>query len=277
MYIYADILIITNFYVDFLLIKSASLITHTPLRKGRALAASAVGSLFSLAIFLPRTLGLAAAAIKLLSAFIIVYTAFGFEGRAAFFRRTVVFYLCAFVYGGVGTGISYITGGRFLISRHGVIYADFSFPALVITSIASYICLEVYRRFSDRGGGTGYTVTVLEKGRTVSFPAAADTGNFLRDSFTGKYVIVCPKGFLEELYGEIPDVCSFEADGSFSVKRWRFIPYSTVSTRGLIAIIYPESVCIKNDETGELCRADAYLGAAEENAGLAVFNPEILI
>lgn len=277
MYIYADILIITNIYVDFLLIRSAAAITHSPLKTGRVIAAAVIGGFFSLAIFLPRSLSFLLAPLKLISSGVIVLTAFRFENASYFFRRILVFYICAFVYGGLGTGLAYLTGGRFITSRNGIIYADFSMPALVISSIAAFISIGIYRRLSDCQNGGIYTVIVSDGGKTVSFKAMADTGNILRDSFTGKYVIVCPRNVLIGLYGMVPDYESVAAGKSKLGKRWRLIPYSTVSSSGMIAVICPMDVCIKNDETGQISRADVYLGAAQNDCSAAVFNPKILI
>lgn len=158
MYIYADILIITNIYVDFLLIKSSALLTHSPLRTGRGIFAAFIGSIFSLAIFLPKAFSYILIPLKLISSALIVLAAFGFESGGRFFRRFAVFYLCAFIYGGLGTGLAFLFGGRFITARNGVIYADFSMPALVITSIAAYACIAVYRRFTDTDGNGEYTV-----------------------------------------------------------------------------------------------------------------------
>lgn len=274
MYIYADILIITNIYVDFLLIKSAALLTHSPLRTGRGIFAAFIGSIFSLAIFLPKSFSYILIPLKLISSALIVLAAFGFESGGRFFRRFAVFYLCAFIYGGLGTGLAFLFGGRFITARNGVIYADFSMPALVITSIAAYACIAVYRRFTDADGSGEYTVIISDCGKTESFKAVADTGNVLKDSFTGKYVIVCPRDILVSVYGSIPE---FDGSEPIVTKRWRFIPYSTVSSSGLMAVICPADVCVKNDETGELFKADVYLGAAENKTDISVFNPKILI
>lgn len=91
MYIYADILLITNIYVDFLLIKSAALLTHSPLRTGRGIFAAFIGSIFSLAIFLPKAFSYILIPLKLISSALIVLAAFGFESGGRFFRRFAVF------------------------------------------------------------------------------------------------------------------------------------------------------------------------------------------
>lgn len=277
MFIYVDILIITNIYADFLLIKSASAITHSPLKVRRGITAAVIGSFFSLAIFLPKSLCYLSVPIKIISAAVIVLTAFGYESKAYFFRRLFVFFLCAFIFGGLGTGIAYLTGGRFITARNGIIYADFSMPALVISSIAAYACIGLYKRLSDCGSEGMYTVIVSDCGRTASFKAMADTGNILKDGFTGKYVIVCPKDTLLEIYGKIPDCENVIGGKERPEKRWRIIPYSTISSSGMIAVICPKEVILKNEETGQLFRADVYLGAAQNDCTTAVFNPKILV
>lgn len=280
MYIYVDILIITNIYMDFLLIQAAKAITHSPMKTVRGLAAAGIGSLFSLVIFFPRLNAAALFFIKLISSALIVWTAFGFDNIRAYIKRLFVFYLSAFIFGGLGTCLSAAAGGKLIASRNGVIYADFSLPALVVTSISAYACIAVYKHFADCSEeGAVYTVIVSDKDKTVSFRAMADTGNILKDSFTGKPVIVCPRRFLEELYGSVPDEGSFvlRKGGTAVFSRWRLIPYTTVSSSGLTAIICPREICIKNEYTGRIFRADAYLAAAGEDTELAVFHPKILL
>lgn len=282
MYIYADILIITNIYVDFLLIKSAQAITHSPLKASRGCIAAVIGSLFSLVIFLPRMSAAAMTLIKTAAAALTVLAAFGYESRRAYLKRLFVFWLASFIFGGVGTAVSYFVGGRLFLSRNGVIYADFSMAALVITSIAAYLSIAVYKRIADCSEeGSVYTVIVSDNGKTVSFRAIADTGNILKDGFTGKPVIVCGRQTLERLYDTIPDEKTITDNvGSVGIAvkmRWRLIPYTTASGGGLIPIIHPREICIKNDETGDISAADAYLGAAPRENDFAVFHPKILL
>lgn len=281
MFIYADVLIIVNIYVDFLLIQSAKTITHSPMKTSRGIIAAMLGSLFSLVIFLPRLPVWLMMLTKLISSAVIVFTAFGYENRRIYLKRLFIFYLTAFIYGGLGTGLAYISGGKLLVSRNGILYADFSLPALVITSIAAYACIAVYKHFADTSEeGAVYTVIVSDCNKTVSFKAISDTGNLLKDGFTGKPVIVCPACELAKLYGDIPqcDGTDISASGNIAVMtRWRLIPWSTASGTGLIPVILPKEICIKNDQTGCFSKADAYLGASPSNNAYAVFHPKILI
>lgn len=276
MYIYADILIITNIYMDYILLECVRLVTHSPLRKTSAAAASIVGSLFSLTIFLHKINTFCMLLIKIVSAAVVIFTAFGYESRTRFFRRFLTFFIASFVFAGVGTAISDIFSGKLIISKNGVIYMDFSPAALIITSAAAYIVMRIYRCFSEYSdsGGT-YTIIVAHNGKTVSFKAMSDTGNILRDSFSGKAVIVCPSSGLDKMFGITEDFSCTASRRTLVRSRARLIPYKTVSGMGLIPIILPDEIVIVDDNTGEYHKVDAYIGLAE-NTETAVFNPNLL-
>ncbi len=278
LYIYVDILIITNIYADFLLIKATQLITHSPLKTSRACIGAMVGSLFSLSIFLPGMSPMGVTMLKLLSAALVVYAAFGFENKRVFVKRLFIFFLSGFIFGGLAMGFSCITGGRAIVTRNGAVYADFSLLSLAVTSAAAYLCISVYKRFTDcSDSGEIYTVIISDNGRTISFKAMSDTGNILKDSFTGKPVIVCSENDLDGLYGEIPRFEYISASSVAVCTKWRFIPIETVSGKGLIPVIKPSQLCVKNDETGKISYADVYIGISSHEGAYAVFNPKILL
>lgn len=53
MKIYADILIITNIYMNFFMLKAVAMLTHTPLKNGRCIFSSVLGGLTALTILIP--------------------------------------------------------------------------------------------------------------------------------------------------------------------------------------------------------------------------------
>ncbi|MCC8043190.1 MAG: sigma-E processing peptidase SpoIIGA [Oscillospiraceae bacterium] len=276
MYIYIDVLIITNIYVDFLLLKATAVLTHSPLRVSRGIAAAFLGGISSLIILLPRLNPFILVTVKLITAAVIVLTAFGFPAKRGYLLKLFLFFLISFIFSGIGTAASYLLGGKFIRAANGVIYADFSMYSLVISTVAAYICVCVYRMLSDgRELDDEYTLVIGEKGRHISIPAALDTGNVLRDSFTGKPIIVCPCERLGEIYEHIPTDIS-ASDTSQGMHGWRFIPYSTALGEGLMPIISPKEMWVKNRRTGEISRPNAYIGAASGQMVTAVFNPKIL-
>ncbi len=276
MYIYADILIITNIYIDYLLIYAVKALTHTPMKSIRGIAAACIGSLFSLMIFLPSLPDGMLTLSKLFSAALIILIAFGYGNIHSYIKRYFIFCLVSFIFSGLATAAAYMSGGKTITGHNGVIYADFSATALVLTSIAAYATIAVYRRIATGGdSAASYTVIISDKGKTIGFHALADSGNILHDSFTGRSVIICPAEYVSELYGNIPDEKAF-IDGN-AAAGWRMIPFSTISSNGMIAIIRPKELCIKNNDTGKVFRADVYIAAAPSETQAAVFNPKILI
>ncbi|MGN1137719.1 MAG: sigma-E processing peptidase SpoIIGA [Oscillospiraceae bacterium] len=287
MYIYIDILIITNLYTDFLLLKGTSLITHSRMKTSRGLFAALIGSIASLMILLPKMNTSVLMLSKAVISFIVVYAAFGGGKEGTLWdkirlctKRVFIFWLISFIFAGVCMGISYFSDSDFLISRNGVVYADFSLSALIVSTAAAYILVNIYKFFADPAEHSGgmYTVIVSDSGKTVSFKAAADTGNVLCDSFTGRNVIVVPHKSISELYGRLPEYDKlYTPNTEIPDRRWRFIPYSTASGTGLLPMIRPESICIKNDESGKFYLPDVYLGITENDMEFAVFHPKILL
>ena len=76
MYIYADILIITNIYSNFFLLKATAKLTHNALRNSKCVIAAIVGSFFSLVILLPELNTFTLLLVRIISAALMVIVAF---------------------------------------------------------------------------------------------------------------------------------------------------------------------------------------------------------
>ena len=278
MYIYVDVLIIINIYADFFLLKTTARLTHTPVSNGRCIAAAVVGSLFSLVILLPRLGALLLLIIRLLSAALMVVIAFGKKPYEPLFEKGLVFLFVCFVFAGIEYGLSVLSGGQNMIWHNSVLYVNISLLTLVISTIISYAAISFFRYYLD-GKNTSdekYTITITKNGRTISLDAVADTCNNLTDVFTGKPVIVCGKSSLSELFeiSELDMVLSGE--NTEYISGWRLIPFSTISSEGMLRTFQPESVVVRNQESGRQKSADVYIGVVNRDMEYAVFNPKIL-
>ncbi|MGN0666372.1 MAG: sigma-E processing peptidase SpoIIGA [Huintestinicola sp.] len=278
MYIYADILIITNMYVDYLLIRSTAAITHTRIKNSRGLAAAFTGGLLSLVILLPRLNFIIMLMIKVLSAGIISAIAFGIKCRRKFIVRSLILFLVSFIFSGACYFISSIFSSNFIITRNGTVYADFSLATLIFSTIFAFAAIKIYQIVTGVNSSSHikYTIILQNKNKTISLQAAADTGNVLRDSFTGKSVIIISRTDAEKIFDDIPpsDLCDTEIK---YISGWRYIPYATIGGGGLIPIIRPDSVYVKNNENGDLYSVDVYIGVSDKLSDYAIFNPCVLI
>ncbi|MBD5145798.1 MAG: sigma-E processing peptidase SpoIIGA [Ruminococcus sp.] len=274
MYIYVDILIITNIYANFFLLKTTARLTHTPLRNGKCIVGALVGSLFSLIILLPPMSSLLLLAVRILSAAMMITVTFGGGSSPHELCRTgTVFFLVCFIFAGIEYGLAVLSGGRNMLWHNSTLYVNISLLTLVVSTIVSYgaICLFRYYMDGKNSSDVVYDLIITKDNKTVSVKAVGDTCNNLTDVFTGKPVIVCGMESLSPLLGE--NVPTENLSGG---KGWRLIPFSTIHSDGMLPIFKPSEVIVKNSESGSARSADVYVGVVDKEMEHAVFNPKIL-
>lgn len=279
MYIYVDILIITNIYADFFLLKTTARLMHTPLRNGKCILGALVGSLFSLIILLPPLSSLALLLIRLLSAALMIIVSFGGGKSASELLRTgAVFFFVCFIFAGAEYGISVLSGGKNMIWHNSTLYVNISLLTLVISTIISYAAISLFRYYMDgkNSADIRYDIIIAKGDKTVAVKAVGDTCNNLTDVFTGKPVIVCGKDSVSRLFGDGETEKALSAENGCHINGWRLIPCSTIQSAGMLPVFKPEGVVIKNPENGLLKSVDVYVGIVDRNMEYAVFNPKIL-
>ena len=99
--VYVDILIILNAFVNLFILLVTSLFLKQRAAILRMVAASFVGALFSLYIFLPSGSFLIELLLRLVCAGVTVAVCFGFGSFIRFIRLCAVFYAVSFMYAGV--------------------------------------------------------------------------------------------------------------------------------------------------------------------------------
>lgn len=278
MYIYVDVLIITSIYANFFLLKAAARLTHSHLRNGKCIAAAMVGSVFSLVILLPQLGNILLLLIRLLSASLMIITAFGNKSIGEMLKTGLVFFFVCFIFAGIEYGISVMSGSRNMLWHNSVLYVNISLLTLLISTIISYAAISVFRYYVDGKNclDTKYAVTITRNGKSVSFTAVGDTCNNLTDVFTGKPVIICGRNKLYELFSNHELDIVLSEGSSCHIDGWRLIPFSTISSGGMLPIFTPECLILKNEETGKRKSVSAYIGVVDKDMEHAVFNPKIL-
>lgn len=279
MYIYVDILIITNIYADFFLLKTTARLTHTPLRNGRCISGALVGSLFSLIILLPPLNSFVLLLIRLLSAALMIIVSFG-GGKSPreLMKIGVIFFFVCFIFAGVEYGVSVLSGGKNMIWHNSTLYVNISLLTLVISTIISYAAISFFRYYMDgkNSADTRYDIIIAKDGKTVSVKAVGDTCNNLTDVFTGKPVIVCGRDSVSRLFGSGETEKALSAENGGHISGWRLIPCSTIQSAGMLPVFKPAEVVVRNPENGLLKSVDVYVGIVDRDMEYAVFNPKIL-
>ncbi|MBQ8435256.1 MAG: sigma-E processing peptidase SpoIIGA [Oscillospiraceae bacterium] len=281
MYIYVDILIITNIYANYFLLKATSKLTHSPLSNKRCIISSITGSLFSLIILLPALNTLSLLILRITAAILMVFIAFKEKNTADLYKTGLIFFFVCCLFAGTEYAFSLLDMGKNLLWHNSVLYVNISLLTLAVSTITAYCILCLLRRFLDSGNtfDGNYTLIIIHGNKQATIKAACDSGNNLTDSFSGKPVIVCGKSSIAPLFEEKALQYSVTGTDLFEMptkKGWRVIPFSTVNSSGLMPSFLPTGIYLKNNETGKIKYIEAYIGIAEKDIEYAVFSPKLL-
>jgi len=231
----------------------------------RLVAASAAGGAYSF-ILLARHLPAAVSVLsKVLAAIAILLIAFRFYRVKHFLRSLLVFLFSNFVFLGVTVGSILLLHAERIRVNNGVAYFDIGARGLIGCALVAYglsvIVIRLYNRHVAKS--QLFWVTAEKDGNSVSFFAFADTGNRLREPFSGVPVIVA----------DSETVLPLAPDGEK-----RIIPASTVGGRGYYEAFRPDRLRIRTDK-GEEIVDNVYIALSDHLKAedySAVLNPEIL-
>ncbi len=214
MEVYADLVMVLNFLVDFLLLLGTNQLGGFPMTPGRCALAAVLGGLYSGACLLPGFRFLGNLLWRCVSLAGMAVIAFGMNGGA--WKRGGIFVLLSMSLGGLAMSI-----GRN------------NFFALVL---AAGLCLGLCRlSFGRRIGGQEYVPVKLRHGeKTMTLMALRDTGNTLRDPITGEPVLVVSAEVGKTLTGltEKQLASPLETLAHRPVPGLRLIPYHAVGQPG---------------------------------------------
>lgn len=285
--VYADILFLINFSMDYLCLYICAKIMHRPLRLPRMLIASTLGGIYSvLALFLT-----VSPALDLLvdAAICFGMSAIAFSQKGRRFSSTL---LCAFLF----VGISMMTGGVMtaifnLLNRLelplGNLEADglSTYLFAIIAAIAGIISLRSTAIMSRRTSIRECILTLTLAGKSLTCTAISDTGNLVKDPISGKRVVLIDRNTLSKLTDitEFDDFASGKPRDSSSLRLLRIVPIKTASGRSILVATLPDRLCAevttKKGKTVTLCLdaliAPSDIGRSAEGA-LAVIPAEIL-
>ncbi len=277
MIVYIDVLIIINVYVTYFTIRAASRLLHTKLSLRRTAAAAVLGGFSALAALLDINIALSLL-IKTALTVIITLTAFGFGSIKLLIIRSFVCTAAGMLICGAAVLLHEFAGTDIIFSANGYLYLDVSALVLVISSAVIYAALAVMRRiFDSPHSDSKITLTVKGKnGKTAVLTAIPDSGNYLKDFLTGRPVIICRTGAINEIIPE--NVSAYLGGSTDDMRGIRLIPMKTAAGNTIAAAFTPESITASLD--GREKQLDALIAAmngAFENEGFdALISDKLL-
>lgn len=278
--IYVDVLISVNLFINyFLLLSVARILNLKPIRK-RLILSSFVGAIYSLIILLPPINGIISLFIKLIMSASIVFFAFKWVNVRLFFKIITTFYGINFLFGGIIFCLWYFFMPNVIFMNNNMIYLNLSPLFLVTATFFSYLVIRLMNRITGRQDNLNLDCDMLIKfnEKSVILKAKVDTGNTLREPFSGLPVVVARYKFIENIVPEpIKEYfCVLDASGSSEkisydvqkLKNFRLIPYKTISGTGLLPAFKPTyiEILLKTQNV----KKEAYVAVCSEK----IFNDE---
>lgn len=216
--IYIDVLLIVNFFIDFMLLLCVGKILRRNYNTNRLLIGSFFGSFTIIFLFINIS-DICVILIKILSAVIINIIAFKFISIKYTIKNVIYFYMFSILLGG------------FMYILNIKNYTNFMINSVALLVLSPVILFFIILQFNKiRYEYPNYkTLFIVKEGKKYKYTAYMDTGNTLVDPLTLKKVILIDKRKL-----------------LFKCNNFRLIPYKSIST-GLLKVIKVDYI-IYNDK-----------------------------
>ncbi|MBE6819762.1 MAG: hypothetical protein E7516_01750 [Ruminococcaceae bacterium] len=254
--IYADILIVVNIIVNYLLLRTSAAISGCNFKPLRFLLSAGAGGIFSLIIFVENINPILNATIRILFLSLMVLIAFGTKSVKSFLKCCGAFFLANFAFAGIMLGITVAVSPGIAIYKNGIVYFDINIFTLTITSVICYSVLSLISRFSKSKvpQKSIFPIRITYGGKTVEGKALLDTGNTLCDCFSGRPAIITEKDFISLL-------C--ENTELTEMKSFRLIPFTTIKNGGALPAFLADKTAIM--DKGQWIETDnVYIAVTEK-------------
>lgn len=208
------------------------------IKRYRLLFGAFAGGVYSLVIFMPEIPAILTFLMNMTASLFIVLIAFKPTKPRLLLKCFGTFFLVNFGFAGLMLAIWLVLKPKGMIYSNSVVYFDIDIKVLIISTVACYLILSLIFKFAKRNAPDNkiYSVTLFNKNRTVTVNALLDTGNNLRDCFTGKPVIVAEKSVISKLFED--DALLFFEKGEIpegeEKNKLRLVPVNTVSDKGAL-------------------------------------------
>ena len=265
--VYVDLLFFINFSMDFLCLFLVSKILFKKLSLLRALLGATFGGIYSiLAFFLP-DMGFSRLIIDVMCCALICLTVFAVKGDGikSLIANCFTYFLSSVLLGGIMTAAFNLLNSSGIVLE-GADGRDIPPWLTVSVGVASAIASYIGGRFIKRRSGTQTAhVTVNIDSKELSVSAMCDSGNLLRDSISGKPVIVADKKHIRHFFKNIKelDLNALDRLDTDMAKRIVLIPYSTASGSKTMIALRPQKLTV--DSHGKPKEVDALIGFADIN------------
>lgn len=219
MKVYIDLIMLLNFLLDFILLLTTSVILKRNVKITKIIMGAFVGGLSILFLFYDINSFLLFI-FKFIISILMVIISFSYRNFKYTLINIIYLYMSSIVLG----GFLYLLNLEFSYKHIGILFYNnglsINFIFLIIFSpIILYLYIIQIRKFKNNYSNY-YKVEIYYNGKKYKYIGYLDTGNTLKDSLTGKSVILIDKRKL-----------------LFDIKEFRIIPYMGLNGTSMIKVI----------------------------------------
>ena len=254
--VYADLLFLINFSMDYLCLFVCARILHRKMRLSRMILASAIGGAYSVAALFLTASGAVSLAVDCLVCLIMCAIVFSERGR-----RFSSVLLCAFLY----VGISMMTGGCMtaifnLLNKLdiplGNVDADgiSTYLFAILAAVAGFISTRSGQIISRKASAKECKLKIRFCNCDFEFLGLCDTGNLVRDPISSKPVIFLDRKRLSEHIdlSFLDEYANGRLDPSSPCKNLRLMVINTAAGKKMIVAAAPQSISVEvTDKNGK--------------------------
>ena len=280
MTVYADVLLVINLFVNYVLLMCASMIMKRKSQPLRILLGASVGALYGLIIFVPSLPKAAELLIRLAATALIVLATFGYKNIRYFLRCFFMFFAVSLGFGGIMLVLWVTVAPVGMVYNNGAVYFDIDLVVLAVSTVISFAVISMISHFTARTAPRE-SVALVSVGvgeNSIRATALIDTGNSLCEVFSGYPVALGEYSTLEKI---LPAAVSDYLAGRDIPPSadFRVVMHKTVSGTGILPVFRPDYIEVRT--ASRTVRTDkAYIAVTKNNLSRGEYtmllNPEII-
>ncbi len=247
MIIYVDVLIITNFIINYFLFRITQVFSSSLYDKRRLILSSFIGSLFSLIVILDIESFIVLLLIKIIAVSLSVFIAFGFQNYYYYFKNLLSLLLANFILHGF---LGMLQDNNTIILENTVIYLNINPVLLVLCVFFIWVIVNVFNLFlNERLSDEDIKIKIYFNEKEIELNAFYDTGFKIKDIINNKSVILVNFNQIKRVLNldEINCLEDFYK-GIEKEKSLMITPifYSTINGNGIIPAIKPNKITLSS-------------------------------
>ncbi|MBR0538375.1 MAG: sigma-E processing peptidase SpoIIGA [Clostridia bacterium] len=245
--VYADVLVLVNVVITFLLLLSVRTFTDASSSALRLPLASFLGGAYSLLLLAPALPWWVLLPVRLLMCLTVCLSAFKIRRVKTLLRCTALYYAVSFLLAGALYALSQLTGA-FLQVKNGYAYVSLSAPALIGFCMGFYALLMFFRKrvFVKNRKDRIFQLTLIDRGAEVQVKALFDSGNEVLDLYAGRPVVIVAADVFEALTGERPR--DLHSSPHIAGRPFRLLPVKTLGATHLLPAFTAERLLIGTED-----------------------------